>query len=152
VILSILGIDKRNHNSHLRKTVLVYFIVSLIAIAVDHIYAIFGHGVSSAFMTWMFLYPLIGGAWLYLLIVRLVPGASQTDAHRLAFNLYNSGIAALTAGSFLKGILDIAGTSSPYTPIFLVAGWLFALAGLLMMVKAHKHKGTVLLCQDRINC
>jgi zinc transporter ZupT len=131
--LSILGIDIRNKNWQLRKTILVYIVLSLTAIAVDNIYAIFGHGVSSPAMTWMFLYPLIGGALIYFLIERLIPGVSRSPDYRLFYNVYNSGIATLTMGSFLKGILDIAGTSSPYTVLFNVTGWLFAAAGLILL-------------------
>jgi zinc transporter ZupT len=128
-----LGIDIRNKNWQLRKTILVYIVLSLTAIAVDNIYAIFGHGVSSPAMTWMFLYPLIGGALIYFLIERLIPGVSRSPDYRLFYNVYNSGIATLTMGSFLKGILDIAGTSSPYTVLFNVTGWLFAAAGLILL-------------------
>ena len=131
--MSILGIDIKNKNWQLRKTILLYIVLSLAAIAVDNIYAIFGHGVSSATMTWMFLYPLIGGALIYFLIERLIPGVSKAAGYRVFYNLYNSGIAALFAGSFLKGILDIAGTSSSYTVIFNVIGWLFAAVGLILL-------------------
>ena len=112
---------------------LVYLVLSLTAIAVNNIYAIFGHGVHSAAMTWMFLYPLIGGTLIYFLIERLIPGVSKAAGYRVFYNAYNSGIAALTAGSFLKGILDIAGTSSTYTAVFYVIGWLFAAVGLILL-------------------
>lgn len=131
--MSTLGIDIKYKNWQLRKTVLVFIVLSLTAIAVDNIYAIFGHGVSSAAMTWMFLYPLIGGALIYFLIERLIPGISRSPGYRLFYNIYNSGIATLTAGSFLKGILDIAGTSSTYTIVFSAIGWLFAAAGLILL-------------------
>ena len=75
--MSILGIDKNHPDRQLRKTVRTYLILSLAAIAIDHIYALFGHGVSSDSMTWMFLYPLLGGALLYFLIERLVPNVSK---------------------------------------------------------------------------
>jgi len=133
VTLSILGIDTNNQNWQLRKTGLVYLILSLTAIAVDNIYAIFGHGVSSAAMTWMFLYPLIGGALIYFLIERFIPGVSKATGYRFFYNVYNSGIATLTVGGFLKGILDIAGASSTYIVIFNVIGWLFVAVGLILL-------------------
>lgn len=131
--MSISGINTKNTNWQLRKTVLIYIVLSLTAIAVDNIYAIFGHGVRSAAMTWMFLYPLIGGGLIYFLIERLIPGVSKAAGYRLFYNVYNSGIATLTVGSFLKGILDIAGASSTYTVIFNVIGWLFLVGGLILL-------------------
>jgi len=130
--LSILDIKKKKVDRQLRKTVLVYFLLTFTAIAVDNIYAIFGHGVRSADMTWMFLYPLLGGALIYFLIGRLFPGISKAIGYRLFNNVYNSGIAILTVGSFLKGILEIAGTVSSYTMLFYVTGWSFIIVGIIL--------------------
>ncbi|HWQ71126.1 MAG TPA: hypothetical protein VN370_02285 [Desulfitobacteriaceae bacterium] len=131
--MSILAIKEKGRNRRIRKTILVYLIISLLAVAIDNIYAVFGHGVSSAAMTWMFLYPLLGGTLFYLLIELLLPGICQFTGYRVFYNVYNSGIAVLTTGSFLKGILDIAGTNSPYVVLFSVAGWLFIASGLILL-------------------
>jgi hypothetical protein len=133
VILSILDISEKNQRGKIRKTIAVYLALSLIAIAVDNIYAIFGHGVRSAAMTWMFLYPLIGGTLFYLLIELLLPWINRFTGYRVFFNIYNSGTATLTTGSFLKGILDIAGTSSPYVAVYYIAGWVFIVSGLIVL-------------------
>ncbi|MDN5276147.1 MAG: hypothetical protein PWR01_112 [Clostridiales bacterium] len=37
-------------------------------------------------------------------------------------------------GSFLKGILDIAGTASQYVPLFFVVGWTFAALGIAVLL------------------
>lgn len=111
------------------KTAAVYAALAAAAIAVNNIYALFAHGVSSAAMTWMFLYPLLGGSLAYLLLLLLFPEAGQAPGYRLFSNAYNSGIAALTAGSLLKGILDIAGTGSPYTAAFYGLGGCLVMAG-----------------------
>lgn len=132
--MSILGIDTKNQNWKLRKTILVYMILSLTAIAVDNIYALFGHGVRSAFMTWMFLYPLIGGTLLFLMMELLIPEISKAKGYRLFRNTYNSGIATLTVGSFLQGVFEIAGTNSTYTILFYVIGGGFIAAGLILFL------------------
>jgi len=131
--LFILAIKEKDRNRQIRKTILVYLILSLAAIATDNIYAVFGHGVSSAAMTWMFLYPLLGGTVFYLLVELLLPRIYQFTGYRAFYNVYNSGIAVLTVGSFLKGILDIAGTNSPYVVLFSIAGWLFIASGLILL-------------------
>ena len=119
----------------LSKTAIVYLAVSVLAIAINKIYAIFGHGVSSASMSLMFLYPLLGGAAVFFVLRLIAPYASQTPRFRLHYNLYNSGIAALTAASFFKGIFDIAGTASGFIPIYFAIGWsliIFAITGFLI--------------------
>lgn len=122
--------SKENFNGGFRKTVLVYLILALVSVFIDQLYALFGHGVRSAAMTWMCLYPLIGGALIYLLLHLLIPEVKNAAGFRFAFNIYNSGIATLTAGSFLKGILEIAGADSPYTAVFPAVGWIFIAAGI----------------------
>jgi hypothetical protein len=126
--------QKNNKKMNLKRSVIVYMILSFTAIIINYVYGLFGHGVTSASMTWMFLYPLLGGTLGCLLIELIVPSASKAEGFRLAFNLYNSGIAALTVGSFLKGILEIAGADSPYTVAFFIAGWAFTAAGFLLFL------------------
>lgn len=116
------------------KTVFAYLAVSVLLILFETVYTSFGHGVSSAYMTWMFLYPLLGGAIIFLLLATLAPDAARSTGYRLFYNLYNSGIALLTAGSLMKGIFEIAGTDSPYSDWYYIAGGLFMAAGLLILL------------------
>jgi hypothetical protein len=122
-----------NKSNHFIKTIITYAIFSIFAIVVNKVYAIFGHGVSSAAMTWMFLYPLIGGALFYFLIYGLSNKINKFKGYRLFFNIYNSGIATLTFGSFLKGVMEIAGADSIYLKFYFVVGGLFIAAGLILM-------------------
>ncbi len=130
----ILDTKIKSHKKKIMKTALVYLALSLIAIVINDVYGLFGHGVHSASMTWMFLYPLLGGAVLYLLIFLLVPDIARFVAYRMFYNIYNSGIATLSLGSFLKGIFDIAGTSSVYIAVFYAIGELFVALGLVMLL------------------
>ena len=122
----------------LGKTVNVYFMISVFTIAVDKIYAIFGHGVTSSYMTWMFLYPFLGGTMFYLFLEHVFYEMKNCNGYRLFFNLYNSGIAAFTVGSFMKGIFEIAGTGSPYTIWYFITGGLFVTFGLVILIKVKK--------------
>jgi len=132
--LSILDINKRNNDKQLRKTILTYLILSVISIVIDKVYGIFGHGVDSKSMTWMFLYPLLGGALMYFLIGRLIPHITKLTGYRVFFNIYNSGIATLTLGSLLKGIFEIAGTNSPYLEYYYMGGGVFIAVGIFIML------------------
>ncbi|GFZ30820.1 hypothetical protein CSC2_13460 [Clostridium zeae] len=82
----------------------------------------------------MFLYPLIGGTLFYFAINGFANKISRFSGYRLTCNLYNSGIATLTFGSFLKGVIQIAGASSPYIVFYYVVGSLFVAAGLILML------------------
>lgn len=115
------------------KTAVVYFLLSVSAVAVDNIYALFGHVVRSVSMSLMFLYPLLGGALIFLLLGFIAPNIGGR-AYRLGCNLYNSGIATLTAGSLFKGILDIAGTASGFSGVFMRIGWTCVIVGLGVLI------------------
>jgi hypothetical protein len=113
------------------KTAIVYIAVAAFCVIFDRVYTLFGHGVTSAAMDCMFLYPLVGGALPYLILWQWAPFADQTAHFRLYCNTHNSGIAALTTGSALIGVFEIAGTSSDYTIAFFILGWTLFAVGLL---------------------
>jgi hypothetical protein len=87
----------------------------------------------------MFLYPSVGGALLYTMMLILIPQAAGYRYYRLFYNLYNSGIAALTVKSMLEGVFEIAGTSSHYMIIFAVCGWVMIIAGLIVLLLSAKN-------------
>lgn len=118
------------------KTVWVHLALSATAIIVDNIYALFGHGVRSAAMSLMFLYPLLGGALGFFALRLAAPWARSGKGYRLGYNLYNSGIAVLTVGSFFKGILEIAGTASDHTRMFAITGWGLLAIGTIILIGA----------------
>ncbi len=110
-------------NKSLKTTVIVYAVVTLVCIGFNYLYSLFGHGVSSPYMTFAFAYSLILGVVGFVVIGLL-------DLHsRVAFNLYNAGIATLTVGSILRGILDIAGADTVYPLYYFIAGAAFVVAG-----------------------
>lgn len=124
----------RNNGKQLGRTIWAYLILSAAAVVVDKVYGIFGHGVDSAAMTWMFLYPLLGGALFYFIIERLIPHITKFTGCRVFLNIHNSGIATLTLASLLKGIFEIAGTNSTYLVYYYMTGGAFIAAGLIIML------------------
>ncbi len=136
-----LGIKRGKEKLFTRKTVLVYIILTAAAVLVNRIYAYFGHGVHSNKMTYMFLYPLIGGALYYLAIGSVFSKTNRLWGYRLFYNMHNTGIATLTAGSFLNGILEIAGTGSEYVKWFYLIGWLFVGSGLILLISSRLRVG-----------
>ncbi len=125
---------------HIIKTGVVYAIISALCIVIDNVYALFGHGVRSFSMTWMFLYPLIGGTLFFMIIGIFLVNKKAESKYRLFYNLHNSGIAFLTTGSLFKGIIEIAGTTSLFTSIFLFLGIIFIISGIIVLVSSLSRK------------
>lgn len=109
-----------------KKILLTYLGVAIVSIVVDRIYSIFGHGVYSAAMSLMFLYPLLAGVIYFILFVLLLKKAHLSFGFRLFKNLYASMVTLLTVRSFLQGIFEIAGTNSPYLVCFYYVSALMA--------------------------
>jgi LPXTG-motif cell wall-anchored protein len=123
-----------NKNKAPLKTAVVYLLLCVLCVVVTNVYALFGHGIRSDSMDWMFLYPLFGG------VVFIALGLVLGRLPRFAANLYHAGLAALTVGSLLRGILEIAGTSSAYTKYFTLAGGLLTLFGAIGIVFKRRRK------------
>jgi len=116
-----------------KRTVKIYVFTTLFCIAFNYIYSLFSHGVSSPFMSYAFVFSLVLGVVGFTVFGRLNLG------NRTAFNLYNAGIATLTVGSILQGIIDIAGADTTYPVWYFVIGAVFvAIGGLLIFRRKGK--------------
>ncbi len=120
---------KSTFNTTYKKTPVVYLLISILCLIIFVIYSKFSHGVSSPFMTYLFGWPLLLGLTPAMLYV-IFPKLRRPD--RVSFNIYNSGVAALTVSSLLKGIFDIAGNNSRYQIYLMITGFVFLGAGLLI--------------------
>lgn len=96
------------------------------------VYNLFSHGVSSAYMTYLFAWPLVLGALPNLTEAVMIKSRGLRTVNIFEFassDIYCFGVAALTVGSLLKGIFEIAGTSSVYQQRLMTAGWCMLAAG-----------------------
>lgn len=108
------------------KAELIFYVVeSLLALVIGAVYELFSHQVYSPFMYLMFMIPLLLGV-LPNLAARLLDKSFITSKDAKA--AYKLGVLTLIFGSFLKGVLDIYGTSSVYPILYL------PVAGLLLIV------------------
>ena len=101
------------------------------------VYEIFSHEVYSFFMIYAFALPLGLGVLplLFLLIKGLrLPGKN-------ALWLWNAGIATLTAGSLMKGVLDIYGTTNNLVKIYPVLAVPMLLTAAVIWLEFEKPKG-----------
>ena len=111
-----------------------YLIVALICAVVGLIYEIFSHGVWSVYMVGAFAVPLVLGA-----LPNLIIGLAKLKTPGLAAeNLYACGIATLTVGSIIKGVLEIFGTTNAILEYYWLAGAAFALLGIIFYLAQRR--------------
>jgi hypothetical protein len=109
-----------------KAIVKTYAFATLFCIVFHAVYALFGHGVSSPYMTYAFVFSLVLGVAGSVVL-------GQLHVHdRTAFHLYNAGVATLTVGSVLRGIIDIAGADTTYPVYYFVVGTILVVVGTLM--------------------
>lgn len=118
----------------LKNTIITYIILTAAAYIFDKIYALFGHGVSSPWMSNMYICLLILGVVVYTALSAAIPDIVLRKGYRLFYNTYNSGIAVLITGMLLKGILDIAGGTSRFVSWFLYTAYGFLAAALIIFL------------------
>ena len=85
---------------------MVYLILSIFLFIFSRVYVSLSYGEVSIFMNTLSLVPLIGGGLLVGLLYL------QPTLSRLSFNLWNSGVAVLTTGFLLRGIINLSGRST----------------------------------------
>lgn len=99
------------------KTGIIYLAASLVIVAAAWVYGLFSHGVYSPFMTYAFVIPLMLGAAPHIAAALSRRANKGESIHRIltdeaVCDLQLAVIATLTAGSLLKGVLDIYGTTN----------------------------------------
>lgn len=121
--------NRRHAGDHVRNNLLPSIGATVFCIILAPVYYRFSHGVHSPWMTFLFLWPLVLGVLPALLLMRMSARALPGTAARI---LYGTGVEALTFGSLLRGILEIAGTSSMHEEILMPAGWCLVLGGIVL--------------------
>lgn len=106
---------KLNQN---KAELIFYAVESIVVLIIGAVYELFSHQVYSPFMYLMFTIPLLLGV-LPNLAARILDKSFITlkDAR----TTYKLGVLTLIFGSFLKGVLDIYGTSSVYPVLYIPA-------------------------------
>ena len=110
----------------MKKGAVIYGLVTAFTLLTFIIYDRYSHGVRSPYMTFLFAWPLALGV---LPCIVLALAAKLPRPNRFVINLYNSGVAALTVSSLLKGIFEIAGTASPLQQGLFVFGIVLTASG-----------------------
>ncbi len=126
-------------NKKCAKTALVYLVIAIFTALAGAVYELYSNGVYSFYMLYAFAYPLVGGTLPYL-VMSLMGKEKPTG---IAPQLYHCGIATLTVGSVMKGVLEIYGTTNAKTAFYTPVGvTLIALGILCFIYNEAKNKKT----------
>ncbi|NQN90409.1 hypothetical protein HO995_00035 [Streptococcus suis] len=95
-----------NSTTRFSRTFISYIAMTAFLFIFSRIYESLSYGEVSVFMHYMFCATLVGGL-LLLGLLQVKPNLS-----RITYNLWNSGIATITAGCLLRGIINLSGRST----------------------------------------
>lgn len=109
-----------------KKRAVIWGIISIFCIVFFSIYNRYSHGVHSPFMTYFFAVPLIFGCLPNCIAVIL---ERKIRTWHIASDIYCAGIAAVTVSCVLRGIFEIAGTSSVYQALLMWFGIAMSVVG-----------------------
>ena len=124
---------EQNIQAQQRRKLIIYLAVTAFCLLFSTIYNQFSHGVTSPYMSFLCLWPLLLGAVPAFMLMLL-----NRDVPIFVSDFWSSGVAALTVHSALLGVFEIANTSSPMTaPLF----WI----GVILLIIAAVSYGVTLL-------
>lgn len=110
------------------KTAFVYLLVALFFVLFGAVYEIYSHEVYSYYMLYAFAFPLIGGTLVFNILSFL---KLLKYPNAIARNLYHSGIATLTVGSVVQGVLEIYGTTNALSNYYWSVGIVLIVIGVV---------------------
>lgn len=119
------------------KTAFNYLLVSIFCAFFGAVYERFSHEVYSYYMLYAFAFPLVGGALPFFTIAM---GFLKKHPSIWSRTLYHCGIATLTIGSILCGVLYIYGTTNRLTAVYWAIGIALTAAGVLLYLLSPKSK------------
>ena len=136
----------RTGSADLLRSGTAYLIASALVAAAGWLYELFSHGVYSNYMIYAFMVPLACGALPDILAAtrgcrsKKRSGCAR-EAHAThdaapcaASGLRLAAVVTLTAGSFIKGILDIYGTTNRLLVVYPIIGLALAIAALITFI------------------
>ena len=120
--------DRASNKGSYRSAIGAYLLGAVCCAAFGAIYECFSHGVYSLFMIGAFAFPLLLGA----LPFRLIQKRGKPFPGNLTEDLICTGIATLTVGSIVQGVLEIYGTTNPLVVIYWITGGALTSGGWLL--------------------
>ena len=128
--------DKSSGKSKAASPLGVYLAASVFCALFGAVYELFSHGVFSYWMIYAFFFPLLLGAIPSFLLLR----RGKAFPRRAAADCIHGGVAWLTVGSIVQGVLEIYGTTNPLVKAFWLIGAGLLLIGWLLTFTAEAER------------
>ncbi len=113
-----------NYKSANSRTAVIYLALSAFCGLFSSIYGKYAHGVSSDYMVFLAIIPLVLGVFPYTIMYLL----KAKEPLPLIKHGYNCGVATIAVGSCMKGVFEIYGSECFYIPIYFHVGALLVIA------------------------
>ena len=123
----------RTGSADLLRSGTAYLIASALVAAAGWMYELFSHGVYSNYMIYAFMVPLACGA-LPDILAATRGCRSKKRSGSSASGLRLAAVVTLTAGSLIKGVLDIFGTTNRLLVVYPIIGLALAIAALIAFI------------------
>ncbi|HEM5319245.1 TPA: hypothetical protein U1365_001759 [Streptococcus suis] len=102
---------------------MTYFSLSAFLFIFSRVYESLSYGETAFHMHYLFCVTLIGGGILLAIMT------IKKNLSRISFNLWNSGVAVITAGFLLRGIINLSGRSTTLDqPYWYIGGFFLIIA------------------------
>ncbi len=128
--MSISDIKARRIYRRYTKTIRIGWYLAAFLILFGGIYEYFSFEVYSAYMVYAFAFPLFG----ITAVFSLLRSSRRTYPGTLPKTVYMAGLATLTFGSLITGILEIYGTTNRLTRWYWIVGIPLTAVGLAMIL------------------
>lgn len=122
---------------YFKKQSIVYLFISIFCILFCLIYEMFSHNVYSSYMRKAFLIPLIFGFCLSIIIYIF---KLKRFTNRISINLYNASLATFTLYCFIRGVLEIYGTTNSLINLYLVIGTILIILSIFILLIRKEDK------------
>ncbi|HFI0035904.1 TPA: hypothetical protein ACGOTT_000817 [Streptococcus suis] len=120
-------------NKRTIRTFITYLALTSFLFIFSRVYESLSYGETAFHMHYLFCVTLIGGSLLLGLM------AIHRTLSRLTYNLWNSGVATITAGFLLRGIINLSGRSTTLDqPYWYVGAGFLILAVISLFIKQTK--------------
>lgn len=123
-----------NSTTRFSRTFISYLAMTAFLFIFSRIYESLSDGEVSVFMHYMFCPTLVGGI-LLLDLLQVKPNLS-----RITYNLWNSGIATITAGCLLRGIINLSGRSTTLDQPYWYVGAGFLVLSLITLFISDRRR------------
>lgn len=125
-----------NKGPEIQKKAFIYLLCTIFCAFFGAVYEAFSFGVFSYYMIYAFAVPLLLGT-LPLFIAGLWGKKCPDDP---TLNLWDCGVAVLTVGCIIKGVLEIYGTTNRLLTAYPAAGTVFLVSAFISHIRKKKDK------------